>query len=353
MKPALRFAIILIVEIIAVKIIAMFPSAVDDFYTNSSYRAFAKLLRYIFGWIPFSVGDIAYILIGIYLIYYLIRLFKNWKLRKQYVVPQILRTLCYFYFIFNLFWGLNYYKTPLNETLHIGKEYSDEQLMVFTEQLINKTNEIHRLIVDKDSMKVVFPYNQNYVFDANVKSYATLSRKFPTVNYQIQSTKISLLSTPLSYMGFSGYLNPFTNEAQVNGLMPMVSFPTTAAHEMAHQIGFASESEANFIGFQASINNSDNYFKYSGYSVALRYCMSNWAARNPDVFEMLKPKIHYGIRLNYKESSEFWDQYQSFVEVGFKMFYDRFLKLNQQKDGLDSYSRFVDLLVNYYAVNKL
>ncbi len=353
MKPALRYAIILFVEIIALKIVAEFPLAIDRFYTNSFYRAFAKLLRYIFGWIPFSMGDVVYFLIGIYLIYYLVRLFKNWKTRKQKVVGHILRTMVYFYLIFNLFWGLNYYKTPLNETLNIGKEYSDEQLLVFTERLINKTNEIHRLLVDNDSLKVVFPYDRNYVFDANVKSYGTLSQKFAPAEYKVQSTKISLLSKPLTYMGFSGYLNPFTNEAQVNGLMPMATFPTTAAHEMAHQLGFASESEANFVGFLASINNGDKYFRYSGYAFALRYCLSNWAVRNPDVLEMLKPKIHSGIIKNYKESSEFWEQYQSFIEVGFKMFYDKFLKANQQQEGLDSYSRFVDLLVNYYTVHKL
>jgi hypothetical protein len=52
-------------------------------------------------------------------------------------------------------------------------------------------------------------------------------------------------------MGFSGYLN-FTNEAQVNYIGPMYSFPMTTNHEMAHQMGFG-ETECNFIGFLASI----------------------------------------------------------------------------------------------------
>jgi hypothetical protein len=36
-----------------------------------------------------------------------------------------------------------------------------------------------------------------------------------------------------NYMGFSGYLNPFTNEAQVNYLGPMYTFPATTCREMA------------------------------------------------------------------------------------------------------------------------
>jgi hypothetical protein len=76
-------------------------------------------------------------------------------------------------------------------------------------------------------------------------------------------------------MGFSGYL--FT-EAQVNYIGPMYSFPMTTNHEMAHQMGFASETECNFIGFLASIK-MIIYIQYSGYSYALRYCLGFCKAR--------------------------------------------------------------------------
>jgi hypothetical protein len=149
-------------------------------------------------------------------------------------------------------------------------------------------------------------------------------------------------------MGFGGYLNPFTNEAQVNDKMPMYNFPTTVCHEMAHQLGYASESEANFIGFLASIKNENLYFQYSGYSYALRYCLGNWRIRDEKVFEDLLKTIHPGILKNYQESEDFWKQYETFIEKGFQDFYDNFLKFNQQKDGLGGYSKFVDLMVNYY-----
>jgi hypothetical protein len=32
----------------------------------------------------------------------------------------------------------------------------------------------------------------------------------------------------------------------------LYNLPTTTCHEMSHQIGYANESEANFIGFMAS-----------------------------------------------------------------------------------------------------
>jgi hypothetical protein len=143
-------------------------------------------------------------------------------------------------------------------------------------------------------------------------------------------------------------LNPFTNEAQVNDKGPMYNFPTTVCHEMAHQLGYASESEANFIGFLASVKNDNLYFQYSGYSYALRYCLHNWQIRDEKMFAILHKKVNPGILKNYDESNAFWKQYETFVETGFQIFYDNFLKFNQQKDGMEGYSKFVNLMVNYY-----
>jgi hypothetical protein len=154
-------------------------------------------------------------------------------------------------------------------------------------------------------------------------------------------------------MGFGGYLNPFTNEAQVNDKIPMVGFPMTINHEMAHQMGFASESECNFIGFLASVKNDDLYFQYSAYQYALRYCLNNIGMKSESKFEFYKNKINPGIIKNYKESEAFWKSYDTIIDKGFHAFYDQFLKMNQQKDGLESYSKYVDLLINYYKNSEL
>ena len=248
---------------------------------------------------------------------------------------------------------MNYYRQPLFEKMKIERDYSDADLFTFTKKLIAKTNEIQTQITKNDSLKVVFPYSQEQVFEMNLIGYKTLSNQYPFFEYTNPSIKKSLFSLPLTYMGFGGYLNPFTNEAQVNDLGPMYSFPMTTNHEMAHQMGYASESECNFIGFLASVNNEDLYSKYSGYSFALRYCLSNWQVRDEKVFDELLKTVHPGVLKNYQESEDFWKQYDTFIDKGFRIFYDNFLKMNKQKDGMESYSKFVNLMVNYYAKKTL
>jgi len=343
----------LLVQIVLLQIISFFPEFVENYYSNGLYICISSLSRIIFGIFPFSVGDLCYLFAILFLI---IGYFKNRKTIKLSWKDRLLKIISFFsvfYFLFNFLWGLNYYRVPLFEKLKIEKEYSNSDLLKFTQLLIAKTNSIHSQITKNDSLKVVFPYSQEQVFEMNLKGYYSLSKQIPSFNYEHSSIKKSLFSLPLSYMGFSGYLNPFTNEAQVNDKIPMYNFPTTVTHEMAHQLGFASESEANFLGFLASINNENAYFQYSGYNLALHYCLSNWSYRDETQFKKLLKSVHPGIIKNYKESDDFWNNYESFVETGFHIFYDRFLKMNQQKDGMESYSRFVDLLVNYYKNKNL
>jgi hypothetical protein len=335
----------LLFQIIFLRFLAFFPETVERFYSNGLYVYISHFSRTLLGEIPFSIGDIIYGTTIIYCIYWF---YKNRKLHWKRKLWSVLNFLSVFYFLFHLLWAFNYYRVPLFEKMNIKTEYSEADLVTFTEKLITKTNDVQLAITKNQNEKVTNPYSQDSIFSMTQNGYDNLSKIYPFFQYEIPSRKKSLFSLPLTYMGFGGYLNPFTNESQVNDKLPIYGFPNVVCHEMAHQIGYASESECNFIGFLAGIKNEDLYFQYSALSNALRYCMSNIAMKNEKQFEVLKKKINSGIIANYKESDLFWKQYDTIIDKGFHAFYDQFLKTNQQEDGIDSYSKFVDLLINYY-----
>ena len=343
----------LIFQIVFLKIIVFFPEVVERFYSNGLYIFISRFSRTVLGSIPFSVGDIIYGILIIYLIFTLWKTRTSWKLQWKNNLLKIISIVSIAYFLFHLLWAFNYYRMPLFEKMNIKREYTEAELVVFTEKLITKTNAIQIQITKNKEVKVSNPYSQDQIFEMTQKGYNNLGKQYDFFNYEIPSRKKSLFSLPLTYMGFGGYLNPFTNEAQVNDKIPIFGFPAVTTHEMAHQMGFASESECNFIGFLACVKNEDLYFKYSAYSNALRYCMSNIGMKNESQFEVLKKKINNGILANYKETDVFWNSYDTIIDKGFHAFYDQFLKMNQQKDGLESYSKFVDLLINYYSNRNL
>ncbi len=349
LKSILAFSIVL--QIILLKIIARFPDVVEQLYSNGLYVYISKLMRYAFGWVPFSVGDILYTLATLYILRWLFvnrkRIIKD---TKAWIL-DVLSAVSIGYFAFHLLWAFNYYRLPLHKALNIEKDYTTEALIATTERLTSTVNTVHIAITNNDTIKVNMPYSKTELLQKVPKGYDKLSKKFPHLAYQPKSVKRSIYSLPLTYMGFSGYLNPFTNEAQIDGLIPTFKYPTTASHEVAHQLGYAAENEANFIGSMAAMHHDDIYFKYSGYAFALRHCLHEIYRRDPKQYETLVTKVNKGILKNYQEVRDFWDSYQNPTEPLFKSTYDTFLKANNQADGMESYSYVVALLVNYFENN--
>ncbi|PHS09448.1 MAG: amino acid permease [Kordia sp.] len=340
-------AVLFPIQVLLIKILAHYPDFIENYYSNGIYPIISKTLRYILGWIPFSVGDLFYACLNVFIIRWV---FKNRRLfykNPKETFTTIFAFLSVLYFAFHMLWGMNYYRNPLHKTLVLEAEYTTEQLMKVTENLITNVNSIHLKIAPSDSVKAVIPYSRPQIFDKTINGYTQLQHQYPNLNYQPRSIKKSIWSVPLTYSGYSGYLNPFTNEAQVNYLIPKYHFPLVSCHEEAHQIGYAAENETNFIGYLACKENPDVYFNYAGATFAVRYCLREVYRRDENKYEYLLQKLNLGVRKDFQESQNFWSSYQNPMEIVLKYGYDVFLKSNNQQKGIKSYSYVVALIVNY------
>lgn len=347
-KVAFVLAGLLPIQILLIRILSSYPYFVEQWYSNGIYKYTSAFLRFGLGYIPFSLGDFLYAFLIILLIRWLvIRISQGFKNPKKWIVEGV-AVLSLIYFCFNLFWGFNYYRLPLHASLEIEDEYTTEELTELTKLLIKRSNKIHLEITQDDSLKVDLPYSKKQLLDLAVKGYDSIDEKFPELDYEQRSLKRSVYSLPLTYMGFNGYLNPLTNEGQVNTIIVPYKIPTTASHEIGHQLGFAKENEANFLACLTTMNHPDIYFRYSGYTFALSYCLSELFRRDPDLTTELLESLNYGIQLNYLEVREFWESHQNPFEPVFMFAYNSFLVANNQPDGMRSYSYVVALLVNYY-----
>ncbi|WP_304156085.1 DUF3810 domain-containing protein, partial [Mesonia mobilis] len=234
------------------------------------------------------------------------------------------------------------------QSLDIDNEYSKEELVLLTEKLIEQSNKIHLEIVQNDTVKVDIPYSKEEIFDITVQGYDHIKKDFPELTYEGRSLKRSLFSWPLTYMGFNGYLNPLTGEAQVNNQIPKFKLPSTTSHEMGHQIGFAKENEANFMACLTTMNHPNPYFKYVGYTFALKYCLGEVNQTDPCEAQNIIGMLNLGIIKNYREVNKFWEEHENPLEPFFKIFYGGYLKANNQPQGIESYNYVVALLVNYF-----
>jgi hypothetical protein len=344
----LILAILLPLQYIAVKILAGYPQFVETWYSTGLYPYISKFMRYPLGFLPFSLGDLLYAFFIISVIRWIaIRVNTRFRNPKKWIL-QVLAFASIIYGCFHLFWGLNYYRLPLHKTLKIKNEYNTEELVLLTKTLIKRSNEVQLQLTGDDSLKVAYKFKKGELLRSTVEGFDYLKEEYPKLTYDGKNLKRSLYSIPLTYMGFNGYLNPLTSEAQVNTNIVRYKIPTTASHEIGHQLGFAKENEANFIACLATMNHPDPYFRYSGLTFALRYCLNELYIRDRAQAEVLVKGINFGIMENYREVREFWASHQNPFEPLFMYSYNSFLKANNQQDGMKSYSYVVALLVNYF-----
>lgn len=351
MSKELRWILALSIfpQILMLKLLTHYPQIVETYYSNLLYPFISKLFRLVFGWLPFSVGDLIYSMALIYMVRWLYKLtkkgFKQLRLKDDLI--GIMVAASSIYFMFHLVWGLNYYRMPIEERLNLNSKYTTTALIEVTQKLIMLSNELHSEISKDRSKRFEIPYDFKKISEEVVQGYAALSIFYPFLAYETPSQKQSLYSLPLAYIGFSGYLNPFTNEAQVNSKTPVNSMPITLAHEQAHQLGYAAENEANFIAFLAIYNHKDPYLRYAAHTFALSYCLKDLYKRDKTTFEALTNDIHLGITKDFRNREKHWAQFENPLEPIFKLIYGGFLKANQQTQGIESYNQVVALVVNY------
>lgn len=350
LKNRLRngIALSLLPQILLVAWLGSNPEVVETYYSNGIYPVISQFFRVLFGWVPFSVGEILYVLLIVLSIRYLyvnrlkIRNFPFQFLRNVVVVLSV------FYFTFNLVWGLNYYRKPIAENFAIRDSVQTSEVVDLAERLIVKTNQLQFELTSDSTKRVQVPYNRNEIFDKTVNGYEQLQNELPFLKYSHRSLKKSMFSTLASYMGIGGYLNPFTNEAQVNALTPEFRFPVVSGHEVGHQVGYSKENETNFIGYLVTMKNENHYFQYSASAYALSHCLSAIRRSDKEKFDELYAKVNVGVQENYRELYEHNLEFVNPFEPIFKSIFSTFLKANQQKDGIKSYGKIVELMVGYH-----
>lgn len=346
-RTKIILAIALPIQILLVIWIGHYPLFVEEYYSNGIYPIISKSLRTLFGWIPFSFGDLIYtalfILAGRYC-------YKNWKSIKNkplILLKDIAAVLSLAYFAFHLLWGLNYYRQPITWKMGIEREYTLDELVEFTQYLVKTTNQ-HQTEITGDSLSAVqIPYTKKQIFKKTEDAYHLLKKQYPHFIYETVSLKPSIYSLPLTYMGYGGYLNPFTNEAQVNGLTPLFRLPAVSGHEVGHQLGYSAEDATNFIGFLVTSQSDDPYFRYAAYNHALGYCLVDLYNKDSDKYNEILNTLNPGVKKNYQELADFWKNYENPMEPIFKAVFNTFLKVNNQKEGIKSYNSVVGLMINY------
>ncbi len=210
--------------------------------------------------------------------------------------------------------------------------------------LLQKVNESKIALLTKNQID----NNSQQIFTEAVNAYKELGKKYPFLDYRGTAVKKSMWGWLGNYIGFTGYYNPFTGEANINTTVPAFLQPFTTCHEIGHQLGYAKENEANFVGYLAASASKDTSFHYSVYLDLFMYAnrtlynVDSGAAKN--FSKQLLPEI----KADMKEWKLFLLKHKNPVEPGIRWMYGKFLESNEQPSGVLSYDEVTALLIAYY-----
>lgn len=348
------FTLLLLLCCLIIHLYSQNALRVENGYSSHFSPVFTAWLRRLFGWCPISFGDFLYGFLCLWLIIKSIIFFKK-MLRKgsvpskrDYFIGSMIKTIalfCSIYFIFNILWGINYDRKGIAWQLGLDMEpYSKNDLREMNRMLVNKVNASKRSLI---SGNVQYPSNED-LFNMASNAFTNVSKQYSYLSYQPVSIKSSMWGWLGNYTGFTGYYNPFSGEAQVNTTVPKFLHPFIACHEIAHQLGYAKEMEANFVGFLAARNARDTLLQYSVYLDLFVYANRNLFNVDSVDASQVRKGLDTAVILDLKEWSHFNRKHQNPIEPVFRWIYGKYLESNSQPQGLLSYDEVTAFIISYY-----
>lgn len=341
----LGIAAVLVLVLLFLEWFKRSPERVETLFSQGMFPMVGKVQQVLSGSIPFSMGDLFYTLMVVYGVLLLGQV-VFWSFRRQWIRAMFYalwtaNLTLFLYVAFYMFWGLNYFRVPLEQQLgleSVRPGISDLIEVAYT--CIDSANSLRVQLGDTMPGKD----NQEIYAEASrlLRADTTLPTSLFVHNPQVKSSLVNAFG---NYMGVSGYFNPYSHEAHVNSTMPVWTRPFTACHELAHQAGIGFEDEANFIGFVLARQSEDAFFRYSAYYAVLWMVLRDVYRYDQTLYSELFERISLSVVDDARVHQAYWERYLGWFNTVTQAFYGKYLEANNQPEGLQRYDRMVRLFV--------
>ncbi len=324
-------------------LLGCFPKLVESFYTQGWYSLLTRFLTAFTGLFSFSISELAlYAFIASVLaisIHAIQR--REWKAHLRWLVRLIAFGVIWFY----VSWGCNYSRPPLEEQLDLPLTPPDS--------LTLRENVLWSLQTTNALWRPVQDWNMRSLDQEIESCYHRVFEKLPIkLMPGTRRPKFLLLPALFNFTQTSGMFGPFFHEVHLNSELLPVELPFVLAHEKAHQMGFARESEANFLAALVCLASSDSTINYSGH-FALVGRFANLAMLQFSDGDSLLKTVRPEVKADFKAVRERYQKYAGPISEFSSQTYDAYLKANQIKTGVENYGEVVELIMRWRQRNRL
>ena len=318
-------------------------------YADTVYPVFVGTIGRFFGLFPFSAAELG-LYAGILAVLYFLGAAALMKRSWLSVLSALWAALGGLLFSYAACCGVNYYRPPFSAYLErVSDAGSRENLLALCEWLgeqVQLSREALELEMERD------PDCWERLPEKGVEAMEMLALAYPRLEGYYPKPKPVTVSEILSVQQCSGVYSPFTIEANYNQDMVSYNIPHTICHELSHLRGFMREDEANFIGYLACLASEDAAYRYSGALLGW-ICAGNALAKvDPVAYIRLYEELPDMVKIELEENTQFWARYEGKTAEAAEAVNDAYLKVNGQAEGVKTYGRVVDLMLEDFVKNR-
>lgn len=315
-------------------------AAVYTLYFKYLYLPLARLKHVMFGWLPFAFGDLVYfvlIALAVYLLIGLIvALFR--KTKRTVALERFIRFAVLVYVSFLLLWGYNYQKP----SVIFPKQEQESPVSIIEPNLIDEIILLDQIIDRINDLRINiqwFERDDEYA-TAAVRAYQQFNAAFT-----VAPLKVSLLGRHIYKLGVSGYFNPLTGEGHMIPDLPQSSYGFVYLHEMAHQIGVASESEANLVAYMIALQSDETIFHYTALLRIYRQLYGRIYLQEAAIARLMDQRLVPEIKQDLLTAKMYPLSHHFSIRKYSMGVYEQYLKRLGHTDGLSAYGKLFQEVV--------
>lgn len=326
------------------------PKLVFAFYPAWSRKMLAGISS-VTSQLPIALWEVLLVLIVLWVIYTLIRVFTRKKGILKWLTGILLGASVGL-FLFVGLWGLNHFGPGVGENLGLDvREYSKEELIAATRYYGTQVSGLADS-VSRDEQGRAQLGDFTVLAKQAGEGYEKLARRCEQFSGSTDSVKPLASWKLFSKMGNTGIFICFTGESCVNPDTYEAWIPFTMCHEIGHRQAVAAEDEANFCAYLACMENDAVQFRYSGAFAAFIYCNNALAGVDSSAAQAIWSEVAPEVLTDARAANEHYAQYEGKVQDVAQKVNDAYLKAFSEESGVQSYGEVTDLLIAWYLQNK-
>jgi hypothetical protein len=321
-------------------------SLVEQYYSRGFYQLIRSGLSLLSSWLPFAAVYVLLALLSVRAMVPVLHFIRLPSGRRHWLKAAFFTFLSFvggLIFLFQVMWGFNYFREPLEERLGIEPLPLDEPEL--QHEFERSTEELLQLRAqlpvggDDPVPEELLPAALERTLREDLRK-VLLRHGYPAP----EGIRGRQLWPPglLLRISTAGIYLPFTGEGHADMGLHHLQLPFVLTHEMSHAYGFGDEGTCNFLAWLASRQSDNPYLRYAGQLYYWRYLAGAMKSGHPELD--LSRLLPAGIRADLASIRHQMDKYPDVFSGLRDAIYEAYLRLQGIEEGMKNYDRVIVLV---------